>query len=59
MSSIFQLIRKWVINHGANTPAEVVRGWVWLIPAIVIYFGVCVLAVWLFNRDAPRIAEEL
>jgi ABC-2 type transport system permease protein len=59
MSSIFQLIRKWVINHGANSPHEVVGGWIWLIPAIVIYIGVCVLAVWLFNRDAPRIAEEL
>lgn len=59
MSSIFQWIRLWVINHGANTPVEVVGGWVWLIPAVAIYIGVCLLAVWLFNRDAPRIAEEL
>jgi hypothetical protein len=29
-----------------------------IVPA-VLYFGACVLAVWVFNREAPRIAEEL
>ena len=28
-------------------------------PAIAIYVGVCVLGVWIFSRDAPRVAEEL
>ena len=27
--------------------------------AIAIYVAVCVLAVWIFRREAPRIAEEL
>jgi hypothetical protein len=26
---------------------------------MAIYALVCVLAVWIFNREAPRIAEEL
>ena len=30
-----------------------------LLPAVAIYVGICVLAVWVFNREAPRIAEEL
>jgi hypothetical protein len=30
-----------------------------LIPAIAIYVGTCVLAVWVFRREAPRIAEQL
>ena len=29
-----------------------------VVPA-VIFVAVCVLAVWIFNREAPRIAEEL
>ncbi len=28
-------------------------------PAVAIFVGVCFLGVWVFNRDAPRIAEEL
>jgi ABC-2 type transport system permease protein len=59
LAPIFQEIRVWVINHGANSPAEVVGGAVYLIPAAVIFVGVCCLGVWLFDRDAPRIAEEL
>ena len=27
--------------------------------AVGIYVVVCVLAVWVFSREAPRIAEEL
>jgi hypothetical protein len=30
----------------------------WLVPAIA-FIVLCVLAVWVFNREAPRIAEEL
>jgi ABC-2 type transport system permease protein len=32
--------------------------WGWLGPGLV-FVGLCVLAVWVFNRQAPRIAEEL
>ena len=28
-------------------------------PAAIIFVGVCVWSVWYFNREAPRIAEEL
>jgi len=27
--------------------------------AVAIYLAICVLAVWIFRREAPRIAEEL
>jgi hypothetical protein len=30
-----------------------------LIVAGLIYVAVCVLGVWVFNREAPRIAEQL
>ena len=30
-----------------------------LLPPIAIFVGVCVLGVWVFNREAPRIAEQL
>jgi uncharacterized membrane protein len=30
-----------------------------LLPAVAIFVGVCVFGAWIFNRDAPRIAEDL
>jgi hypothetical protein len=30
-----------------------------LIAPTAIYVAVCVIAVWLFRREAPRIAEQL
>ena len=30
-----------------------------LIVPVAIYVAICVLAVWVFNREAPRIAEQL
>ncbi len=30
-----------------------------LLPAAVLSVAICVFAVWVFNREAPRIAEEL
>jgi len=34
-------------------------GWEWLIPSAVVFIGTCAAAVWFFNREAPRVAEEL
>jgi hypothetical protein len=34
-------------------------GWTGLLPAVGIFVATCAAAVWVFNREAPRIAEEL
>ena len=59
LAPIFEQVRVWVIEPGAPTATEVVGGWVHLLPAAAIYVVLCVLGVWIFNRGAPRIAEEL
>ena len=59
LASIFELGRKWVIDPTAPGPSSVVGGFGYLLIPIAIYVGVCVLAVWIFNREAPRIAEQL
>jgi ABC-2 type transport system permease protein len=43
----------------APGPAAAAGGRVWLLAPLAIFAAICVLAVWLFNREAPRIAEEL
>jgi ABC-2 type transport system permease protein len=59
LSPLFELARKWVIDPDAPGPAAAAGGAVWLLIPAALYVLVCVLAVWIFNREAPRIAEEL
>jgi ABC-2 type transport system permease protein len=59
LASLFELARLWVIDPDAPGPAAAAGGFVHLLPGIAIYAATCVLAVWIFNREAPRIAEEL
>jgi len=59
LTPVFELARVWMIDPSAPTPAEAAGGFVRLLVPIVLYVGTCVLAAWVFNREAPRIAEEL
>ena len=59
LTPVFELARLWMIDPGAPTPAEAADGFVRMLAPIVLYVATCVLAVWIFRREAPRIAEEL
>ena len=71
LAVIFEQVRVWILNEpqaATNAPAnqahaptavEAAGGVVGLLPAAAIFVGVCVFAVWIFNREAPRIAEDL
>jgi ABC-2 type transport system permease protein len=55
LTPVLGLARRWIITPGApigGTPALLL---VWIATPIVLI----VLAVWVFNREAPRIAEAL
>ena len=57
---IFEQVRVWVLNEpDAPSAAQAAGGAVHLIPAAAIYVAVCVFAVWVFRREAPRIAENI
>ena len=59
LTPIFEQARHWVIDPSAPGALDAAGSLVKLLPAVVIYIGVCVAAVWVFRREAPRIAEEL
>jgi len=59
LSPLFELARKWVIDPSAPGPAAAAGGAVWLLIPAAIFVAVCALSVWVFNREAPRIAEVL
>lgn len=59
LAPLLELARKWVIDPDAPGPAGAAGGYVWVLASMAVFALVCVLAVWTFNREAPRIAEEL
>ena len=60
LAVIFEQVRVWVLNEpSAPTAVEAAGGWAGLIPAALIFLGVCAFGIWIFNREAPRIAEDL
>jgi ABC-2 type transport system permease protein len=59
LTPIFEQMRTWVIDPSAPGALSSAGGWLGLLPAIAIFVSVCVIAVWLFRREAPKIAEDL
>ena len=59
LAPLFELVRKWIIDPTAPGPAAAAGGWEHLLAPAAIYVAVCVIAVWVFRREAPRIAEQL
>jgi ABC-2 type transport system permease protein len=59
LAPIFELVHKWVISADTPGPAELTGGYALLLVPLALYVGVCALALWVFEREAPRIAEEL
>jgi ABC-2 type transport system permease protein len=59
LAVIFEQVRVWMLEPAAPTAVEAAGGALHLLPALAIYLGVCAFALWIFNREAPRIAEDL
>jgi ABC-2 type transport system permease protein len=59
LAPVFAAARKWIIDPAAPGPVVAAGGVGWLLAPIGLFVAICVLAVWVFNREAPRIAEEL
>jgi ABC-2 type transport system permease protein len=59
LAVIIEQVRVWMLEPHAPSAAEAAGGAVHLLPALAIFVGICVLSVWTFNRQAPKIAEDL
>ena len=59
VTAILQQIRHAVIDPEAMSAGQAAGGWVWMLIPAGIIVGVFALGFWVFNREAPRIAEEL
>jgi ABC-2 type transport system permease protein len=59
LAPLLELARKWVIDPDAPGLSQLAGGTAILIVPVAIYVGVCVLAVWVFKRESPLLAERL
>jgi ABC-2 type transport system permease protein len=60
LTPIFELARRWIIDPSAPMPGSSSAGGVLpLLVSVAVFLVVCVLGVWTFRREAPRIAEQL
>jgi ABC-2 type transport system permease protein len=59
LAPLFAQARVWLVDPGAPTFAEAMGGAVYWIYPLVTMVAVSLLGAWLFDRDAPRVAEQL
>jgi ABC-2 type transport system permease protein len=57
LTPIFEQAQKWIIDPNASGVLGT-SGWLLALSA-TIFLAICAVALWAFNREAPRIAEEL
>jgi ABC-2 type transport system permease protein len=58
LTPILELARKWMIQPSAPNPVQA-SGALGVVGPLVVVGVVWLLAVWIFHREAPRIAEQL
>ncbi len=59
LADILEQGRSWVIDPNADGAIAAAGGGAWILVPIAVGAAVCALGVWVFNREAPRIAERL
>ena len=56
---IFEQARAWIIDPQAPGAVEAAGGVLALLPAAAIFVAIAIFGLWIFDREAPHIAEEL
>jgi ABC-2 type transport system permease protein len=59
IGSILEQARHWLVDPTAPTAVHAIGGAARFAIPVALIIGVCALGLWVFNREAPRIAERL
>ncbi len=59
LADILEQGRRWVIDPNAEGAVVATGGGAWILVPIAVGLAVCALGVWVFNHEAPKIAERL
>jgi ABC-2 type transport system permease protein len=59
LAPLFAEARVWLVDPSAPTFADAMGGMVYWIYPVLVLVTVFLIGAWLFDRDAPRVAEQL
>ncbi|MDQ6750192.1 MAG: ABC transporter permease [Actinomycetota bacterium] len=59
LAALLEQARRWVIDPSAPGAITSTGGWELFLIPVAVFVAVCGLGLWVFNREAPRIAELL
>jgi ABC-2 type transport system permease protein len=59
LGAILQQARRWLIDPHAAGAAHAIGGFPWWLLPLGLFVGTCAFGLWIFNREAPKIAERL
>ena len=57
--AIFQQFRHAMINHATLSAGQIMGSWAALVEPLALVAAIIVVGFWVFNREAPHIAEDL
>jgi ABC-2 type transport system permease protein len=57
--AIFQQFRHAMINHSVLSAGQIMGSWAALLAPLALVAAIFVVGFWVFNREAPHIAEDL
>jgi ABC-2 type transport system permease protein len=57
--AIFQQFRHAMINHSVLSAGQIMGSWLDLLEPLALVAALLVIGFWVFNREAPHIAEDL
>jgi ABC-2 type transport system permease protein len=59
LAPLFAQTRVWLVDPSGPTFSEALGGMVYWIYPVLVFVTILMLGGWLFDRDAPRVAEQL
>ena len=59
LAAVLEQTRRWFVDPGAPGFAHAAGGFPWWLLPVAIAVAVCAFGLWIFNHEAPRIAERL
>jgi ABC-2 type transport system permease protein len=59
LADMLEQTRKWLVDPHAQGFVAAIGGFPWWILPVAIFVAVCGFGLWIFNHEAPRIAERL
>jgi ABC-2 type transport system permease protein len=59
LAAILEQARRWLIDPDAPGAAAAIGGSPWWLLPLGVFVAVCAFGLWIFNHEAPRIAERL